>query len=109
MIKVLKQMVDVLEYWDVYGGLHQPTEEAIEAGKQAIAELESQEPVSTIEDLEQEIYQNTRNFVSRDVMEWMLKRYYTNPPQRTEQNFCSRCGKRTKDSTHIHTCTPPQD
>jgi len=25
--------------------------------------------------------------------------------QRTEQNFCSRCGKRTKD---IHTCTPPQ-
>jgi hypothetical protein len=28
------------------------------------------------------------------------------PPQRTEQNFCSRCGKRTKD---IHTCTPPQE
>ena len=23
----------------------------------------------------------------------------------TEQNFCPRCGKRTKD---IHTCTPPQ-
>jgi hypothetical protein len=67
-IKVLKQMVDVLEYWDVYGGLHQPTEDAIEAGKQAITELESQ-----------------------------------------KQNFCSRCGKRTKDLTHIHTCTPPQD
>ena len=30
-------------------------------------------------------------------------------PQRTEQNFCPRCGKRTKDLTHIHTCTPPQD
>jgi hypothetical protein len=29
-----------------------------------------------------------------------------NTPQRTEQNFCPRCGKRTKD---IHTCTPPQD
>jgi hypothetical protein len=28
----------------------------------------------------------------------------TQPPQRTEQNFCSRCGKRTND---IHTCTPP--
>jgi hypothetical protein len=28
------------------------------------------------------------------------------PPQRTEQNFCSRCGKRTND---IHTCTPPQE
>ena len=30
------------------------------------------------------------------------------PPQRTEQNFCSRCGKRTADLTTIHTCTPPQ-
>jgi hypothetical protein len=30
---------------------------------------------------------------------------FTHPPQRTEQNFCSRCGKRTND---IHTCTPPQ-
>jgi hypothetical protein len=34
---------------------------------------------------------------------------YTTPPQRTEQNFCSRCGKRTKDLTHIHTCTPPKE
>jgi hypothetical protein len=25
-----------------------------------------------------------------------------------EQNFCSRCGKRTADLTTIHTCTPPQ-
>jgi hypothetical protein len=31
------------------------------------------------------------------------------PPQRTEQNFCPRCGKRTKDLTHIHTCTPPRE
>ena len=30
----------------------------------------------------------------------------TTPPQRTEQNFCPRCGKRTKD---IHTCTPPME
>ena len=30
----------------------------------------------------------------------------TTPPQRTERNFCERCGKRTKD---IHTCTPPQE
>ena len=28
------------------------------------------------------------------------------PAQRTEQNFCPRCGKRTKD---IHTCTPPKE
>jgi hypothetical protein len=39
-----------------------------------------QEPVATLDDLEQEIYENTRQFVSRDVMEWMLKRYYTTPP-----------------------------
>jgi hypothetical protein len=25
-----------------------------------------------------------------------------------ERNFCPRCGKRTPDLTHIHTCTPPQ-
>jgi hypothetical protein len=31
---------------------------------------------------------------------------FAHPPQRTEQNFCSRCGKRTKD---IHTCTPPKE
>ena len=31
------------------------------------------------------------------------------PPRSTEQNFCPRCGKRTKDLTTIHTCTPPQD
>ena len=45
-------------------------------------EKPDQEPVATLDDLEQEIYENTRQFVSRDVMEWMLKRYYTTPPQR---------------------------
>jgi hypothetical protein len=25
-----------------------------------------------------------------------------------ERNFCPRCGKRTRDLTHIHTCTPPE-
>ncbi len=34
---------------------------------------------------------------------------YRHPPQRTEQNFCSRCGKRTPDLITIHTCTPPKD
>ena len=29
--------------------------------------------------------------------------------QRTEQNFCSRCGKRVGGINSIHTCTPPQD
>jgi len=48
MIEVLKQMVEALEYWDVHGKLHQPTEEAIQAGKQAIAEFESKEPVAIV-------------------------------------------------------------
>jgi hypothetical protein len=29
--------------------------------------------------------------------------------QQVERNFCPRCGKRTKDLTHIHTCTPPKE
>ena len=33
-------------------------------------------------------------------------KYIALKAQRTEQNFCSRCGKRTKD---IHTCTPPME
>jgi hypothetical protein len=45
--------------------------------------------------------------VTSDSVEVML---YTSPPaqppQRTEQNFCPRCGKRTND---IHTCTPPKE
>jgi hypothetical protein len=71
----------------------------------AIAELESQEPVAKLK---------TSNVLLRchscgysDKLTMQIE--YTHPPQRTEQNFCSRCGKRTKDSTHIHTCTPPQD
>lgn len=35
-----------------------------------------------------------------DAMQYLLK------AQRTERNFCERCGKRTKD---IHTCTPPKE
>jgi hypothetical protein len=102
MIEVLKQALEALEKsqsalaeelsaWDIDPPLHHVQEShdlcgpAITSLRQAIAELESQEPVATLEDLEQEIYENTREFVSRRVMEWMLKRYYTTPPQRTEQ------------------------
>jgi hypothetical protein len=35
----------------------------------------------------------------------LYKDAYGQPEQ--ERNFCPRCGKRTKDLTHIHTCTPP--
>jgi len=34
----LKLALDALEYWDVHGGLHQPTEEAITAIKAALAQ-----------------------------------------------------------------------
>ena len=44
MIEVLKKMVEALEW--CHGGEPIGTAEAIEAGKQAIAELESQEPVA---------------------------------------------------------------
>jgi hypothetical protein len=80
-----------------------------------------QEPVPTLEDLEQEIYQNTRNFISRDVMEWMLRRYYTHLPQRTEQEPCVhaktpkgcyrvRCqlGDKCVDDEMSFRTTPPQ-
>jgi hypothetical protein len=39
------------------------------------------------------------------VMEMFYSQFHP-APQRTEQNFCPRCGKRTND---IHTCTPPQE
>ena len=38
--------------------------------------------------------------------DWLKHMVRVIPPQRTEQNFCSRCGKRTND---IHTCTPPKE
>jgi formylglycine-generating enzyme required for sulfatase activity len=90
MIEVLKQMVDVLEYWDVHGKLHQPTEEAIQAGKQAIAELESQEPVAwgvfegNLHDMffTQEEAQEMARLKGSHAE---VRPLYTYPPQRTEQ------------------------
>jgi hypothetical protein len=35
--EALKLALEALEYWDVHGKLHQPTEEAITAIKQALA------------------------------------------------------------------------
>ena len=101
MIEVLKQALEALEtpkplddYPPILNAYTKTINNAITAIKEAIREHAmyevqrlgqeiEQEPVLTIEELEQEIYQNTRNFVSLDVMEWMLKRYYTHPPQRT--------------------------
>ncbi len=61
-----------------------PQQKQLQAITAIKAALEAKdEPVATIDSLEQEIYENTRQFVSLDVMEWMLKRYYTTPPQHT--------------------------
>jgi hypothetical protein len=121
MIEVLKQALEALELalrsygvmllsdppqdaWKTYG-VEGNARQAITSLRQAIAELESQEPVACVQDLEEV---RRKHLVYVNGMDWKDP-LYTHPPQRTEQNFCSRCGKRTKDLTHIHTCTPPQD
>jgi len=63
MIEVLKKMVEALEW--CHGGEPIGTAEAIEAGKKAIKELESQEPVAWID----------------------ATPLYTYPPQCTEQEW----------------------
>jgi hypothetical protein len=67
-------------------GSHDPVGSELDDINEAItaikAALEAKdELVATIDSIEQEIYENTRQFVSLDVMEWMLKRYYTTPSQ----------------------------
>lgn len=47
MKEALKLALDVLEYWDVHGKLHQPTEEAITAIKAALAQP-AQEPTGML-------------------------------------------------------------
>ena len=74
-----------------------------QALRQAIAGLESQEPVAWVQDVEfEQLPEFAFSWVKTILHD---KPLYTHPPQRTEQNFCPRCGKRTND---IHTCTPPQ-
>ena len=95
MIEVLKQMVDALEW--CHGGEPVGTADAIQAGKKLIAELESQEPVAWAD-------HGVLNWIA-DMQFKHASYLYPHPPQ-LEQNFCSRCGKRTND---IHTCTPPRE
>jgi hypothetical protein len=59
-------------------------EDACTAIKQARSAT-VQEPVATIDSLEQEIYENTREFVSLNVMEWLLNRLNTTPPAAQRQ------------------------
>ena len=145
MIEVFKQMIKAMENTtrlDFGSDSYRQFNAAIQSGKQAIAELESQEPVCPeckAEVLYECVACSSNNYppqrteqepvelpccgyTDASAIKWNsfngvvqchnCGQTYTppaHPPQRTEQNFCSRCGKRTKDSTHIHTCTPPQD
>jgi hypothetical protein len=95
-------------------GTNKETENAIASLRQAIAGLESQEPVAydktELNCFAQDLYDKKMQEGKHGHYETMfhvvhqaIKR--ATPPQRTEQNFCPRCGKRTND---IHTCTPPQ-
>jgi|APGre2960657373_1045057.scaffolds.fasta_scaffold06327_8 hypothetical protein len=115
MIEVLKQMQEALReyhYYTIDAGL--PNQSmlnkgyaAYQAGLKAIAELESQEPVAYI-NVEKRILEWAKltSWETPTVVNLPKIPLFTHPPQRTEQNFCSRCGKRTND---IHTCTPPQE
>jgi hypothetical protein len=62
-----------------------------------------QEPVGMVKDL------FTSTAWERLDLRGSTKVYLDIPPQRTEQNFCPRCGKRTPDLITIHTCTPPKE
>jgi hypothetical protein len=99
-------------------GTNKETENAIASLRQAIADLESQEFVAW-GDLQKEAQQIVeskvlwKKFIDgtplvNDISCWMadFALQHTHSPQRTEQNFCPRCGKRTND---IHTCTPPME
>ena len=63
----------------------------------------------------EELY-NTNNYWWQEVDEQTLKKIEPAITaikealaQRTEQNFCSRCGKRVGGIDSIHTCTPPME
>jgi NADH pyrophosphatase NudC (nudix superfamily) len=121
MIEVLKQALEALENIHLVEMTIEDLQSWNKANKflrQAIKELESQEPVAWIA-LQKEAQQIVeskvfyRKFIDgtplvNDIACWMadFALQHTHPPQRTEQNFCPRCGKRTND---IHTCTPPQE
>jgi hypothetical protein len=139
--ELMAMALDALEYWDVQGKLHQPTEEAITALKARLAQPHE----TTLKEFNQLIHDDPKYhtwakekalqalhnenerlglykdaYAEQEPQDWktppkedapLVKwaKEQTTPPQRTEQNFCSRCGKRTPDLITIHTCTPPQE
>ena len=105
--EVLKQMYRLL--------LTEPHAPTVCAQLERIArEALAEHAMSVVQRLGQEIEQEPVAWMSEHDVGFRKSEFgatptvplYTSPPQRTEQNFCIRCGKRTKD---IHTCTPPKE
>jgi hypothetical protein len=121
--EAMAMALDALEACHIYGGLEcvmTPDSAiylhpAITAIKEALAEHAMQEVQRLGQEIEQEPVAHCKvrplrgdeSFPKVEI-DWVNHPIpgplYTTPPQRTERNFCERCGKRTKD---IHTCTPP--
>jgi hypothetical protein len=115
MIEVLKQMVEALEndYTVEWPAMNRPKkveekrQEAIQAGKQAIAELESQEPVAWAD-------MGTRDVDNDAGLSWTTGHFHTtplyiHPPQRTEPVFCEYCGGNDENPPdHCMDCARPQ-
>jgi len=53
-LKAMKLALEALEYWDVHGKLHQPTEEAITAIEEVLAEHAMSEVQRLGQEIEQE-------------------------------------------------------
>ena len=118
MIEVLKQMVEALEHelcidWtnnEEFNASAEKMHDAIQAGRQAIAELEGQEPVAYLcEPDENGLFGlPTPDKGCKDCFP-----VYLHPQRIEERNFCSRCGKRLGKRLDgidsIHTCTPPME
>jgi len=87
MLEVLKQMVEALEYHTKQTRPISKTKEAIQAGKQAIAELESQEPVALQMDVivVNLVREGINKHRARELAEHFIK--HTHPPQRTKVVF----------------------
>ena len=89
-IEAMKQALEALETLMIERG--SVYEKAITALKERLAQPE---PIQSLQCFHCQVTIETLN----DKVMHLLA-------ERTEQNFCSRCGKRTKD---IHTCTPPKE
>ena len=101
MIEVLKQMIEALEW--CHGGEPVGTAEAIQAGKQLIAELESQEPVAWM-DGDGNLFPFVWNVGVQQGSKYLdetLTPLYTHPPQRTELKVCCQ-----QYDTCLEPCTP---